>query len=83
MHRAPGHGLPVSNGYSGMDGRLTVWCGRCQGSFEPDRAWAERYLTSYAQRVRGMIKPGPYGITRDQADELISDQRGQLAGLLS
>jgi hypothetical protein len=43
-HPAFGHGLPVTNGYSGGVGHITVYCGRCQGHFRADEDWAVRYL---------------------------------------
>ena len=54
------HPLPISNGYSGGTGGVSVYCGRCDDSFLPDEDWAIRYFVARRRRVESdaLMRPG-------------------------
>jgi hypothetical protein len=65
---------------------VSVWCGRCGGSYAPDRQWALRWLASVKRRIEAQTRASnaAYRITPEQAAEAIESWRAELVkvGLL-
>lgn len=73
-HTAPGHPLPISNGFSGGDGtKPTTWCGYCKGEFEVDDDWINRYLEMKRKRLLYQVGPGRYGLTKEEAADILAE----------
>lgn len=59
MDHTARHGLPISNGYGSGSNGVTVYCGRCQGTFRADAEWAIRYFNASRRKVESDTYMGP------------------------
>jgi hypothetical protein len=58
----------------------TTWCGYCKDEFEVDDEWIDRYLESKRSRLLSQVgRPYPYGLTREQAADILADYVKQLS----
>lgn len=74
-HPSGGHGLPVSNGFSGTDA-IGVYCGRCKRSFAATPEWAARYLVAVERDLHThLTQPpsSPYRISQAEYDKRIGE----------
>lgn len=65
------HDLPISSGFSSSGGSITVYCGRCGGSYPADARWASRYLERVTGQLRREIDRGY--TTRDHASRSLQE----------
>lgn len=85
-HNNSRHSLPTSNGFSGGSNGITVWCGRCKDSFEPDEDWAIRYIEMIQRDVgKKVLVGGYYGLTQEKAEDIVNGYEDQFrsAGLIT
>ena len=76
------HALPISNGYGGgwMGVPISVYCGRCDGTYRPDVEWATRYFAARRRKVEQDARLGP-GARADALAELDRRESEALASL--
>lgn len=77
-HLAPGHPLPVGNGWTLYGGQPAVWCGNCKHLYALDADWAERYLTTKWRQLRAMAASRSNRATADYAARRIRHLAAQL-----
>ena len=82
-HLAPGHALPISNGWSSYGGAVVVWCGQCRHLYQPGADWAARYLAARWHTLARNAANPRHRTTAANARRAIAELAAELAAGLA